>query len=73
MEQQPRDGKATTAVDTVERHAIELIRQANVLVGDRFAEARRDPDRGVRVTIIDLTDQDATAITEAAQRLTIAD
>jgi hypothetical protein len=70
---QPGDGQGTTAPDNVERHAHELFDQARALVGDRFAEARFDPDRGLRITIIDLNDQDAAAITNVAQRLTVAE
>ena len=68
----PRDTTGPTAPDDVERHAHDLFDQARALTGDRFAEARFDPDRGLRVTIIDLNDEDTTAITDAAQRLGIA-
>jgi hypothetical protein len=70
---QPGDGPATTAPDDVERHADELFDQARALVGDRFAAARFDPDRGLRVTVVDLSNQDVVAITSVAQRLTIAE
>lgn len=65
------DDQGPTAPDGVEWHADELFTQARALVGERFAEARFDPDRGLRVTIIDLSDQDVTAITEVARRLGI--
>lgn len=68
----PRDSQGPTAPDDVERHSDDLFDQARALAGDRFAEARFDPDRGLRVTIIDLNDQDTTAITDLAQRLGIA-
>jgi hypothetical protein len=69
----PSNGKEPTAPENVERHAHDFFDQARLLVGDRFAEARFDPDRGLRVTIIELNDQDTTAITNAAQQLGILD
>jgi len=61
------------APDVVERHAQELFDQARALVGDRFAEARVDPDRGLRVTIIDLDVHDVSAINAVAERLGVAE
>jgi hypothetical protein len=66
-------GRATSAPDNVQRHANELFDQARALVGDRFAEARVNPDRGLRVTIVDLTHQDVAAIANVAHRLTIGE
>lgn len=69
----PGDDQGPTAPDDVERHAAEFFTETRALVSDRFAEARFDlDDRGLRVTIIDLTDQDITAITDLARRLGIA-
>ena len=62
-----------TAPAVVERHAHELFDEARALVGDRFAEARFDPDRGLRVTIIDPDDHDVSAINAVAERLGIAE
>jgi hypothetical protein len=61
------------APENVQEHSGEFFDQARVLVGDRFAEDRFDPDRGLRVTIVDLADQDVAAITELAERLSIAE
>ncbi|HST47617.1 hypothetical protein [Jatrophihabitans sp.] len=72
MQLHPGDDQGPTAPDDVEQHADEFFTETRALVGDRFAEARFDPDRGLRVTIIDLTDQDTTAITDLARRLGIA-
>lgn len=69
----PSDGQQPTASENVERHAHDFFDQARLLVGDRFAEARFDPDRGLRVTIVDLNDQDTAGITNAAQQLGILD
>lgn len=69
----PSDSQEPTAPENVERRADDFFDQARLLVGDRFAEARFDPDRGLRVTIIDLDDQDTAAITNAAQQLGILD
>lgn len=66
------NGGGDTAPDVVERQAHELFEQARALTGDRFAEARIDPDRGLRITIIDLDDHDASAIDSIAERLSIA-
>lgn len=69
----PSDSHEPAAPENVERHAGDFFDDARLLVGDRFAEARFDPDRGLRVTIIDLNDQDTTAITNAAHQLGILD
>lgn len=69
---EPNDGQGPTAPDDVEWHADELFEQSRELVADRFGEARFDPDRGLRVTIIDLNDQDIAAITNLGKRLGIA-
>jgi hypothetical protein len=70
---QPGGSQAANAPSNVAAHADEFFARARSLVGDRFGEARFDPDRGLRVTIVDLDDQDLVAITTIAQRLTIAD
>ncbi|MFL6162051.1 MAG: hypothetical protein ACJ74U_07470 [Jatrophihabitantaceae bacterium] len=73
MQLPPGDDQGPTAWDDVRRHAIEFFTAARGLVDDRLAEARGDPDRGLLfVTIIDLNDQDITAITDVARRLGIA-
>jgi hypothetical protein len=59
------------APDDVRDHKHELFDEARRIVGDRFAESRMDPDRGLRVTVIDLSDQDTAAISGVAQRLGI--
>lgn len=73
MQRRADDGQEPTAPHHVEQHSQELFDEAVRLVGDRFAEARFDPDRGLRVTVIDLTDQDVAAIDGVAQQLGITD
>ena len=46
---------------------------AQALIGDRFAEARLDPDGAPRVTVIDLSERDVAAITAVAERLGVSD
>lgn len=60
-----------TAPDDVDRKADEFFEQSRELLADRFAEARHDPDRGLRVTIIDLSDDDVAAISDLGRRLGI--
>lgn len=67
-----RDGRAAVAPPAVEQHADELFADARRLLGNRFAEARYDNDRGLRVTAVDLDDRDVAAISAAAERLGIA-
>lgn len=67
------DSEEPRAPKDVGRHAHEFFDAARLLVGDRFAEARFDPDRGLRVTIIDLNDQDTASIRNAAEQLGIID
>ncbi|NYJ75874.1 hypothetical protein [Allobranchiibius huperziae] len=67
----PGDIREPTAPEDVDHQAYEFFDEARLLVGDRFAEARFDPDRGLRVTIIDLTDQDTASISNAAAQLGI--
>ena len=69
----PSNIKEPAAPEDVSRHAHEFFDEAELVVGDRFAEARVDPDRGLRVTIIDLTDQDIASIINAAAQLGILD
>jgi hypothetical protein len=69
-EQSGNDG-GPQAPGTVRSHADELFEEARLIVGDRFAESRIDPDRGLRATVIDLDDQDRAAITSIARRLGI--
>lgn len=57
----------------VEQQSFELLELTQALVGDRYAAARFDPDRGFQITVVDLTDEDAAAITEVARRLTIGE
>jgi hypothetical protein len=59
------------APDIVRDHKQELFDEARLIVGERFAGSRIDPDRGLRVTVIDLGDRDIAAITRLAQRLGI--
>jgi hypothetical protein len=61
------------APDTVRRQRHELIDEAGRIVGDRYAESRTDPDGGLRMTVIDLCESDATAITDVARRLGVED
>jgi hypothetical protein len=61
------------APDHVRNHSHELFEEARLILGERFAESRIDPDRGLRVTVIDLGDQDVVAITSVAQRLGVED
>jgi hypothetical protein len=73
MQRHPGADQRPMPPDKVRRHGTELTMEAQALVGDRFAETRFDLDRGLLlVTIIDLNDQDITAITDVAQRLGIA-
>ena len=73
MQVDPGGSQEPTAPDHVERHAQDFFDEAERLVGERFAEARFDSDRGLRVTIIDLNDRDTTAIANAARQLGILD
>lgn len=59
------------APEDVRQRSHELFDAARAIVTSRFAEARVDPDGSLRVTVIDLTDKDARAIADAAQRLGI--
>jgi len=60
------------APEHVSEHAHDFFEQARALLGDRFAEARFDlDDRGLRVTIVDPTDQDVTVIGDVARGLGI--
>jgi hypothetical protein len=61
------------APDRVRDQQHELFEAARLIVGERYAESRVDPDRGFRVTVIDLSDEDRAAITAVAQRLGIED
>ncbi|MGH8962298.1 MAG: hypothetical protein ACRDWT_14100 [Jatrophihabitantaceae bacterium] len=72
MGTQPGERRGPTAPDEVEQRSHELFDEARRIVAERFAEASFDPDRGLRVTVIDLNDQDMAAITGLAQRLGIA-
>lgn len=65
-------GRRPTTPDEVEQRAHEWFDQVDDLVGDRLAERRYDDDRGLRVTIVDLTDDDVTTITQRAAELGIA-
>ena len=69
----PSNSQEPTAPKDVGRHAHKFFDAARLLAGDRFAEARFDPDRGLRVTVIDLNDQDTASITHAAEQLGILD
>ncbi|UIJ35996.1 hypothetical protein [Allobranchiibius sp. GilTou73] len=69
----PSNKPKSTAPKDVGRHAHEFFDAARLLLADRFAEARFDPDRGLRVTIIELNDQDKASITNAAEQLGILD
>jgi hypothetical protein len=60
--------RATSRVDF---GAHEFFDAARALVGERFAEARFDPDGGARVTIFDLNEQDIVALSAAAERFGI--
>jgi hypothetical protein len=59
------------APENVRDHQHELFDEARLIVGGRFAESRIDPDRGLRVTVIDLSAEDTAAIAVVAQRLGI--
>lgn len=71
MGTQPGERSGQSAPETVAEHAGELFDEARVIVGERFAEARFDLDRGLRVTVTDLSEQDVVAIGALAQRLGI--
>ena len=62
-----------TAPDPVGQQAQEFFAETQALTAERFAEARIDPDRGLRVTIIELDDDDIAAITAVARRLGVTD
>ncbi len=73
MRRKPDDPRSPTAPDHVQSHSSEFFDRVRALLGDRFAGSRVDPDRGLRVTVIDLSEQDVAAITGIAEQLTIAD
>jgi len=64
---------ASTAPVEVARQADGFFEEASTIVGERFAEASYDDDRGLRVSVNDLTDRDRAAITAVAQRYGIVD
>lgn len=71
MQEPAQDG-----IRPIGRPAHQFIDEAREIVGERFAEARFDPDRAVRITVIELIElieQDRSALTAAAERLGIAD
>ncbi|MGI8415474.1 MAG: hypothetical protein ACR2P2_04575 [Nakamurella sp.] len=71
--QPSHDDGGTQAQRLVDGRADELFDEAQSILGDRLAEPRRDPDRAVRITVIDLNDDDIVALHGAATRLGIDD
>lgn len=67
------DEDGSQAPRIVEEHSVNMFNKAQSILGDRLAERRRDPDRGVRVTVVDLNDADVAALRDAATRLGIGD
>lgn len=65
--------EAPQAPRIVEQHSVELFEAARSILGDRLAECRRDPDRGARITIIDLNDEDIATLQDTAAGLGIAE
>jgi hypothetical protein len=63
-------GPGAQQIDAARSHA--LFDQARAVVGDRFAEARVDPDGGLRVTVVDLSQCDVAVIGAVAHGLGIA-
>lgn len=69
------DEEGSRAPSIVEERSANMFEEAGSILGDRLAEGRVDPDRGVRVTVIDLNDDDddVAALHDAATRLGIGD
>lgn len=67
------NGDGGEAPPLVEERASRLFDESRLILGDRWADGRRDPDRGLRVTVIDLTDDDVVAVRDAATRLGVSD
>lgn len=57
----------------VEERSVELFDAAQSILGDRLAECRRDPDRGARITVVDLNDDDIAVLQNVAVRLRISE
>lgn len=57
------------APPVIEERSPELFGVAAALLGGRLAHCQYDPDRGLRLTIVDMTEHDVIAIQEAATRL----
>lgn len=57
----------------VEEHSVELFDAARSILGDRLAECRHDPDRGARITVVDLSDDDIAVLQSTAARLGISE
>lgn len=66
-------GADKDAPPIVEERSVELFEAAESILGDRLAECRRDPDRGARITVVDLNDDDIAVLENAAVRLGIAE
>lgn len=64
-------GDGTGTPSRVEQHSDEFFEEVRAIVGERFAEARFDPDRALRVMVVNLDEDDAAAIHTHARRLGI--
>lgn len=67
------DDAGRNAPRIVEECSVGLFDEARSILGDRLAECRRDPDRGARITVVDLNVDDLAALQNTASRLGIAE